>query len=63
MEECFKRPGRRKRDAPPINVVGKLANLILAKVISQKYLDHGIPVVEVHIKNIVVSNTLIDIGD
>jgi len=38
-EKCFKHLGIRKRDAPTINVIGQLSDLILGQVICPKYLD------------------------
>ena len=61
-EKCFKKPGRRKRDTPTINVVGQLSDLILGKVIFPKYMDPGSIVVDLHIDGVIVPNTLIDLG-
>eukprot|EP00253_Pinus_taeda_P004053 PITA_04053 len=61
-EEFFKRHGKIRRDAPTINVVGNIFDLILGRVISPKYLDLGSQVVNVKINNIVVPNTLNDLG-
>ncbi len=62
MEKCFKNHGRRKRDNPTINVIGKLSDLMLGRVIFLKYLDPGSPVVDAHIDGIIVTNNLIDHG-
>jgi len=61
-EKCFKKPRKRKRDTPTINVVGQLSDLMLGRVLFPKYLDRGSPVVDVHIDGIIVPNTLIDLG-
>eukprot|EP00253_Pinus_taeda_P026150 PITA_26150 len=61
-EKCFKHPRRRKRDAPTINVIRQLSNLMLGQVICPKYLDPGSPVVDVHINGTIVPHTLIDLG-
>ena len=61
-EKCFKHPGRRKRDTPTINIVGKLSDLMLGRVISPKYIELGTPIVDVHIDGLIASNTLIDLG-
>ena len=53
-EKFFKKPGRRKRDTPTINVVGQLFDLMLGKVIFPKYLDPSSPVVDVHIDGVIV---------
>ena len=61
-EKCFRHPGKHKRDAPTINVIGQLFNLMLGQVICPKYLDPGSPVVDVHINGTVIPHTLIDLG-
>ena len=49
-------------DSPIINVIGKLSDLMLGQVIYPKYLDPGSPVVDMHINEIIVPHTLIDLG-
>eukprot|EP00253_Pinus_taeda_P029422 PITA_29422 len=61
-EKCFRHPGRRKRDAPTINVIGKLSDLMLGQVICPKDLDPESPVVDVHINGTIIPHTLIDLG-
>eukprot|EP00253_Pinus_taeda_P033163 PITA_33163 len=61
-EKCFKHPGRRRRDAPTINVIRQLFDLMLGHVIYPKYLDPGSHVVDVHINGTIVPHTLIDLG-
>jgi len=61
-EKCFRNPGRKKRDASTINVIGQLSNLMLGQVICAKYLDPGSPVVDVHINGTIIPHTLIDLG-
>ena len=61
-EKCFRHPGRRKRDAPTINVIGKLFDLLLEQVICLKYLDLGCPIVDFHINGTMIAHTLIDLG-
>ena len=60
--KCFRHPGRRKRDASTINVIGQLSDLMLGQVICPKYLDLGSPVVDVHINVTIIPHTLIDLG-
>jgi hypothetical protein len=62
-EECIRRLGRRRKYAPTINVIGQLVDLMLGKLIVPKYLDPGSPLVNVHINNTLIQNTLIDLGD
>ena len=50
-------------DAPTINFIGQLSNLMLGQVICPKYLDPRSPVVDVHINGTIVPHTLIDLGD
>lgn len=61
-EKCFSHLGRRKRDAPTINVIEQLSDLMLGQVICPKYLDLGSPVVDVHINGTIIPHTLIDLG-
>lgn len=49
----------RKIDYPTLNIIGKLLDLMLKKVIIPKYLDPG-NLVYLQINNIVVPNTLIN---
>lgn len=58
----FKRPRRRRRDTPTINFVGQLSDMMLGRVISPKYLDPSILVMDVHIDGNMVTHTLIDLG-
>jgi hypothetical protein len=41
-EECIRRPERKTKDDPTINVTGQLADLMLGKLIVPKYLDQGL---------------------
>eukprot|EP00253_Pinus_taeda_P031891 PITA_31891 len=61
-DKFFRHPGRRKRDAPTINVIGQLSDLTLGQVIGPKYLDLGSPLVDVHINGSMIPHTLIDLG-
>jgi len=60
-EKFFKHPRRRKRDAPTINVIGQLPDLMLGLVIYPKYLEPRSPVVDVQINSTIVLHTLIDL--
>ena len=51
-----------KRDAPTINVIGQLSDLMLGHVTCPKYLDPGSPVVDVHMNDTIVPHTLIELG-
>jgi hypothetical protein len=55
-EECIRRPRRKRKDAPKINVVGQLADLMLGKLIVPKYLDPGSLLVNLHINKILVQS-------
>ena len=59
-ELCIKKPGRKSKYLPKINVIGKLVDLILGRTIPLKYDDLGNLVITIHINNISISNTLID---
>ena len=41
-EKCFRHPGRHKRDAPTINVIGQLSDLMLGQVMCPKYWTLGV---------------------
>jgi len=58
----FRHRGRQKRDAPTINVIGQLSDLMLGQVTCPKYLDPGSLVVDVHINGTITPHTLIDLG-
>ena len=51
-----------EKGSPTIHIIGKLAYLMLGKLFMTKYVDLGIQVVKVHINNILIPNTLIDLG-
>lgn len=59
-ETCIKTPRRRRKDPPTINVVGRLVDIMLGKVITPKYDDIGIPIVIVQINDNQIPKTLID---
>jgi len=61
-EKCFRNPGIQKRDAPTINVIGQLSNLMFGHTIYPKYLYPGSLVVDVHINGTMVPHTFIDLG-
>eukprot|EP00253_Pinus_taeda_P022572 PITA_22572 len=61
-ENFFRHPSRRKRDAPTIDVIGQLSDLMLGQVICLKYLDPRSPVVDFHINGTIIPHTLIDLG-
>ena len=61
-EKCFSHSGRRRRDAPTINIIRQLSDLMLGQLICLKYLDPGSSVVDVHINGTTIPHTLIDLG-
>jgi hypothetical protein len=61
-EQCITRLGRRRKYSPTLNVIGQLADLMLGNLILPKYLNLGSPLVNVHIKNTLFQNTIIDMG-
>jgi len=61
-EKCFRHPSRCKRDAPTINVIRQLSDLMLGQVICPKYLDPRSPVVDFHISGTMIPCILIDLG-
>jgi hypothetical protein len=57
---CIKKPGRKKKEPPLVQVVGQLSEFI--SEMPYKYNDPGNPVVTVEINGISLPNTLIDLG-
>jgi hypothetical protein len=54
---------KKKRDLPTINVIGQLANLIIGKVFTPKYIDLvDSPIVDVYFSKFLISNALKDQG-
>ena len=48
----LKRPGRKPSDTRRIQLVGKVADIIMRKITMQKYVDPGSPTVKTHINGI-----------
>jgi hypothetical protein len=42
---------RKRKDPQTIHVIDRLVDLMLGKVLTPKYSDPGIPVVDIHISN------------
>jgi hypothetical protein len=61
-ELCLRKPGRKNKDPQIVHVMGKLLDLIMGRVLTDKYFDPGSPVVNVKINNKLIRNTLIDLG-
>jgi hypothetical protein len=61
-ELCIKNPGRKPRDPPTVQVLGKLSELMLGKTMPVKYDDPGNPTVTIQIDRMTIPNTLIDLG-
>jgi hypothetical protein len=60
MDLCLKKPRRKKKEPPLVQVVGQLSKFI--SKMPYKYNDPGNPVVTVEINGISLPNTLIDLG-
>ena len=58
----MKKPGRKTKEIKRIQLVGKIADIMMRKFSIQKYLDPGSPVVKTHINGVEIPNTLIDLG-
>ena len=58
----MKKPGRKTKEIKRIQVVGKIADIMMGKFSIQKYLDPGSPFVKTHINGVEIPNTLIDLG-
>jgi len=48
MSLCLNKPGMKTKDPQTLHVIGQLANLMLGKVLIQKYSALGSPVVSIH---------------
>jgi hypothetical protein len=59
-QDSIRRPGRERKDATTINIIGQPVDLMLGKLIAPKYADPGSPLVNVHINKTLIQNTLID---
>ena len=57
---CIKKPRRKKKEPPLVQVVGQLSEFI--SEMPYKYNDPGNPVVTIEINGISLPNTLIDLG-
>jgi hypothetical protein len=61
-DSCMKKPIRKKKYPPTINVVGNLVDLMLGKHTNPKYFDPGSPIVDVYINKTLIPKTLVDLG-
>jgi hypothetical protein len=59
----FKNTRKKEKGSTNCSIIGKLANLMSGKFFMEKYVDPGSPIVNIHINNISITNTLIDLGD
>lgn len=50
------------RDIKRIQLVGRIADIMMGKTTMQKYLDPSSPILKIHINGIKIPNTLIDLG-
>jgi hypothetical protein len=62
QELCLRKPGRKKKDPKIVHVIGKLVDLMMGNIFMTKYVYPGSLIVNVHINNISIPNTLIDLG-
>jgi hypothetical protein len=58
---CIKKTGRKQKDPLTNQVVGQLVDLMIEKIVMEKYVDPGNSVVIVSINNVPLYNTLIDL--
>ncbi len=61
-ETCMKRLGRKNIEPPTINIIGRLDDLLLDKVLHPRYVDSRSHVVDVRINKTPIPNTVIDLG-
>ena len=55
-------PRRKIKHPITINVLGKLADLMLGRVVNPKYDDPGSPIIYIYIAGNMIPKTLIDLG-
>ena len=60
---CIKKTRRKNKYPQTIHVVRQLSDLMLSKICMKKYDDPNSPIVKIHINNIAIANTLIDLGE
>lgn len=61
-ELCVKKPRRKKIEPTKIQFVGRSTDVMSGQICVEKYQDLGNLIVSVHINNVLVQNTLIDLG-
>jgi hypothetical protein len=61
-ELCINTSIRKNKDPQIVQVIGKLIDLMSSKIYMKKYVDPSSPIVKIHINNVAISNTLIDLG-
>ena len=57
----MKKTGKIIKEIKKIQLVEKIADIMMGKIAIPKYLDLGNPVVRIHINGIEIQNTLIDL--
>jgi len=55
--------GRKRKEIKRIQLVRRIANIMMVKTTIQKYLDLGGPLAKTHINRTAIPNTLIDLGE
>ena len=58
----MKKPGRKTKEIKKIQLAGKMADVMMGKISTQKYVDLGIPIVKKHINGVEIPNTFVDLG-
>jgi hypothetical protein len=61
MELYIKKMGRKNKYPQTMQFIHKLVDLMLCKLYMQKYVDLGSPIVKIHINNVAIARTLIDL--
>lgn len=61
-ELCIKKIIINRKGIQNFQLMGKIAKILMGKTTNSKYLDLGRPILKIHISNIAVPNTLIDLG-
>lgn len=60
-DSCLKKAGRKKKEQKIVQVKGQLASLMSTNISIEKYIDPGVPLVNISINKFSIPNTLIDL--
>lgn len=62
-DSCIRKPGRKKKEIQKVQLIRKIVEIMMGEITIEKYLNLGSPIVKIHINNVEIPNTLIDLGE